>query len=389
MFSYKSLIYTFTALLMAAVIYWHIAERGAAADGEEKANEKKPPTPRDADAILRGIPRAPLEDGVVLQAGEIKVSLTDVEKHEKALLAASKRRDPELKTTPAWQMNLRKNVAFRLLHNALADKYVKDNKLSVTKERVAQQFEKFQNDIARQGASHEQFLTDNGISAEEFHRVLTASCAIEVKVAEGVKEEDIIKTFEQHKGKVDQIEKEDPDQLPLRHVLHILFMYKGAQRAPEMITRTKEEAKSAANEILKKLKAGEDFVKMAQANSDCPSKAQGGDLDYFPRKGAMTEPFSVAAYKLEKIGDYTDVVETEFGFHIIKMIGLRTPASMKAEMLVRLKSDVKDYLTGEKMNQLIQQLLEEAVTTAKFNEKLVLDVPQDPPKGLNVIPKTE
>ena len=65
--------------------------------------------------------------------------------------------------------------------------------------------------------------------------------------------------------------------------------------------------------------AGEEFGDIAADNSDCPSSAQGGDLGMV-RKGAMVPEFEAAAFALE-IGATSDVVETDFGFHLIQRTG--------------------------------------------------------------------
>ena len=54
----------------------------------------------------------------------------------------------------------------------------------------------------------------------------------------------------------------------------------------------------------------------AKQESTCPSKKEGGDLSFFPRVGAMVEPFAKAAFEM-KVGDISDVVATEFGYHIV------------------------------------------------------------------------
>ena len=99
---------------------------------------------------------------------------------------------------------------------------------------------------------------------------------------------------------------------------HILLMYKGSERAPATVTRSKEEAKQEIEELLKQVKAGADFGELAKQYSDCPSKAKGGVLGKFG-KGAMVKSFEDAAFSLKK-GKISDVVETPFGFHIIKRI---------------------------------------------------------------------
>jgi len=75
-------------------------------------------------------------------------------------------------------------------------------------------------------------------------------------------------------------------------------------------------ATPAEKDAAKLKKAEEFFGAYAKQYSTCPSKKDGGDLNFFPRVGAMVEPFAKAAFDL-KIGDMTDVVVTEFGYHVI------------------------------------------------------------------------
>jgi parvulin-like peptidyl-prolyl isomerase len=98
---------------------------------------------------------------------------------------------------------------------------------------------------------------------------------------------------------------------------HILISYKGADRADADIARSKEEAKAEAERIRKLIMdEGKDFAEMASEHSNGPSKTKGGDLGKFKFE-AMAPSFSAAAFVLE-VGTVSDVVETGFGFHVIK-----------------------------------------------------------------------
>ena len=101
---------------------------------------------------------------------------------------------------------------------------------------------------------------------------------------------------------------------------HILIAYQGSQAATPNTTRTKEEAKAKAEELLAKAKtAGTDFAELARENSEEPGAAySGGDLGFFG-KGAMVEPFEEFAFA-NPIGNI-GLVETDFGFHVVKVTG--------------------------------------------------------------------
>jgi len=101
---------------------------------------------------------------------------------------------------------------------------------------------------------------------------------------------------------------------------HLLVQYKGSERADKGVTRSKEEARKLANEALAKAKKGQDFAALVGQYSDEPgAKSRGGALPKFGRSSAFDQTFKDAAFKL-KPGELSPVVETKFGFHVIKRI---------------------------------------------------------------------
>jgi peptidyl-prolyl cis-trans isomerase NIMA-interacting 1 len=106
----------------------------------------------------------------------------------------------------------------------------------------------------------------------------------------------------------------EPSQVGARH---ILVMHVESKSRPESIKRTRDEARARAEEALAKLRKGADFDALVKEYTDEPGGAERtGDLGVFDR-AAMVKPFADAAFTL-KVGEVSPVVETQFGFHIIR-----------------------------------------------------------------------
>jgi peptidyl-prolyl cis-trans isomerase C len=127
----------------------------------------------------------------------------------------------------------------------------------------------------------------------------------------------------------------------------------------------RKKAKEKAEALLKKVKAGEDFAALAKSDSSCPSASQGGDLGNFSR-GQMVAPFEKAALALKPGEISSEVVETQFGYHIIKLTEKQDAAT---EKFAEVKGRIIEYLKREKTQKQVMDLVTELRKTAKI-EKL-------------------
>ena len=132
-----------------------------------------------------------------------------------------------------------------------------------------------------------------------------------------------------------------------RRASHILIA--SPKSAPEA---DRQKAKTKASELVAQVKKSPDsFAEVARKNSQDPGSAPaGGDLDFFARD-AMVKPFSDAAFAMKK-GDVSDVVESEFGYHIIKLTDIKAPKQRSfEEMKPELEADIKKQQAQKKFTE--------------------------------------
>ena len=164
----------------------------------------------------------------------------------------------------------------------------------------------------------ETFVNEN--SATEYDSIYNLKTALDTNIQKEIDSMSIGETFGPYTfGEYTKIAKLTASKIaPSVKASHALISYKGAERANPEVTRTKEEAKTLANNLLAKAKTNNtDFAAFATENSDGPSASKGGDLGWF-YEGQMVAAFNdfVFSNKKETIG----LVETDFGFHIIKVV---------------------------------------------------------------------
>jgi peptidyl-prolyl cis-trans isomerase C len=188
--------------------------------------------------------------------------------------------------------------------------------------------EAYNADLAKRGMTADQFRreVEIGILAKELFDKRTASI-------KPVSEQDARAFYDNNEERFVQ-----PERVKASHIL--LQVNQNDSEA------TRAQKKAEVQRILGEIKKGGDFAEMARKFSDCPSKQQGGDLGFFER-GRMDPEFEKAAFGL-KTGQMSGVVETQFGYHIIKAVE-HSPASTVP--FDQAKQNIMQYLTEQQKQQ--------------------------------------
>jgi peptidyl-prolyl cis-trans isomerase C len=202
----------------------------------------------------------------------------------------------------------------------------------------------------------EDMLAQQGLTLDTFKEQLTTRLSIQ-------------KMMEAEADKVASAT--DEDALAFYNENTDRFVRPEMVRASHILIKT-EESDTAEVKAMKKAKAealavqakaeGADFAALAAENSDCPSSAQGGDLDFF-EKERMVPEFSEAAYGMN-VGDISGVVETQFGYHVIKVTD-KTESEVTA--LTDVADDVKNFLTQQKKQEAVQAFAQDLRAKATIN----------------------
>jgi parvulin-like peptidyl-prolyl isomerase len=170
---------------------------------------------------------------------------------------------------------------------------------------VTKQLKELVADLAKKKQTLAQFLKDSGQTEAQVRANIVKELQWEAYVRERVSEAELKRYYEEFRPFFDKV------VVKASHIL--VRLPEGAKDADRQMARTKLTA--LRTDIL----AGKiDFAEAAKKFSDCPTKANGGEVGFFPRKFVVLEPFAQAAFAM-KVGDISGVVETDYGMHLIKV----------------------------------------------------------------------
>jgi peptidyl-prolyl cis-trans isomerase C len=285
------------------------------------------------------VAEAALSGKVVAKVGGKPITMQDVQRQE-AMLTQQLQGYADSAQIAGMGATIRKQAVDNainriLLESALAkmgnkaDTKTIDERMDTFRKNFVSD-EAYNADLAKRGMTADQFRREIeiGILAEELFNKRTANL-------KPVSEQDIRAFYDNNEERFVQ-----PERVKASHILLTVNQNDS--------DTTRAQKKAEAQRILGELKKGADFAEMARKFSDCPSKQQGGDLDFFER-GRMVPEFEKAAFGL-KTGQMSGVVETQFGYHIIKAVD-HAPASTAP--FDQAKQNIMQYLTEQQKQQVL------------------------------------
>ena len=273
--------------------------------------------------------------GIAVEVDGVKLTQGQLEADMQKKLAMLKSQIPAESLDQA-KVEIRRGVVDEFVVRSLLNKEIGVKKVTATEKEVAAILEEMKTQLPA-GMTMDELLKKNKIDLVtmrdeigmniRINKLIMQELGGKVKIAD--KE---ISDF--YNKNLDKFKK--PESVHARHLL--------VAKVPADTDKIKAEKKTKAEELRKQLVAGADFAETAKKNSDCPSKANGGDLGTFAR-GQMVKPFEDAAFSQEKnaIGP---VVETDFGFHIIQVLEHVSPQVAKLDG--EMKKQIQAFLERQK-----------------------------------------
>lgn len=268
--------------------------------------------------------------------------------------------EQEISDGVKYKDELKKGILTQMIQEELVYEEAKKENLEANQEEVDTKFKELKVSIEKD-KEYAKFLSDNGIDDEFLKKQLKKDISIQNYKSKfdkenKIPEDDIKKYYEENKDKYKE------DKVKASHIL-ISTVDEGTNKP--ISNEKKKEAKNKAEDIYKKAKEGEDFAKLAKEYSqDEYSATNGGDLGFF-EKGKMVPEFESAAFALDK-GQISEIVETQYGYHIIKV----TDKVYKEYPFDEVKDKIKEVLLYQKYTEKVKEL--EADATIEKNEKEVI-----------------
>ncbi len=318
--------------------------------------------PRPSEGLAE--PQAPEEpaDSVAVTVNGVDITEAELQKNIKPQLDKIAQQNKQLPPAfaQAYEKQLRQQALDRIIIGLLLEEKVKETNIVVTEEEVINQvkamlaaqrppvsLEEFKKTRAESGQSFDE-IKEQVRKGMAYQKLVEAQWAGKINITE----EDAKKYYDENPTKF-----EVKEQVRASHIL-IKTDTTDSEADPN---QAKAEAKAKIQGLLEQIKGGADFAELAKANSDGPSAARGGDLDFFPR-GKMVPPVDKAAFALE-VGKVRDFVETRCGYPILKVPDPKDPSTTSFE---QARNNLIRQLTQRKQAEIANKYIESLKAAANI-----------------------
>lgn len=211
----------------------------------------------------------------------------------------------------------------------------KDAEVKAEIDKVKASTPNYQQILRMQGLTEEKFA----VLVKRFMTMRKVRDEVVQPLVKPVTEDDVKKYYEENKEKY--VQKESV------RASHILL-----KTSPDSTEQEKAEIRKKMESILQEARNGANFAELAKKYSQCPSAQQGGDLQYFTR-GQMVQPFENAAFAL-KPGEISDIVETQFGYHIILLQDKKPGRQLSLD---EVRDSIEEVLSEKALNDALEEWL--------------------------------
>ena len=276
---------------------------------------------------------------MIAKVNGTSITATDVEKEVTNIVAQYQGQMPP-EQIESMMPNIKKQALETQINKIILVAEADAQSIQPTPEQVKEELDSVISRFPSETAFEEQ-LVKVGIPKTQIEDGIEQQIKINMLIGQSIAKEDItvtedeLTTFYQENPESFQA----PEQVQAAHIL-----FKFEENAPQSL---KDQKRLEMAGILGRIEKGSDFGEMARAHSDCPSKEQGGDLGLFER-GKMVKPFEDAAFNLNA-GELSDIVESPFGYHLIKVLDKKEPETIQLEAA---KNQLTDHLRQRKEQDL-------------------------------------
>jgi len=298
----------------------------AQAEAEQPATEQREAEPVGDDAL------AAVVNGTEISRETVEL---DLERFKEQLLSSGRI------VSDADNGELREIVLDGLINRELLFQESEKSGFRVTEDQVEERIQTIKSQFSDESQYSDALAMEN-ITEENLRTDILVGLSIqqlleaEIFPQVTVSDEEIREFYNANQNQFRQ-----PEMVQASHILILL--------SPDADGKTRTAALAKIGEVQARLQKGEDFADLAREYSEGPSNAQGGDLGFFGR-GQMVPPFEEAAFSLD-IGQTSDVVETEYGLHLIKVYDKTAEETLALDTV---EGDIEDYLLQMGTNKAVE-----------------------------------